>query len=154
MSPAGLIGISRRPITPIERESNMTTTVSADVGAVHGVLGRFYDGWTAHDADAMAALYTDDATVALVGVFQQGRPAIRDFLAGGFAGRLKGTRGVDTPLDVRVIDGRTAIVVSSAGILMDGEQSVPEDRQRTATWVLSKQDGQWLIAAYANTPVH
>jgi len=132
----------------------MTTTVSADVEAVHAVLGRFYDGWAAHDADAMAALYTSDATVALVGVFQQGRAAIRDFLAGGFTGRLKGTRGVDTPLDVRVIDGHTAIIVSTAGILMDGEQSVPEDRQRTATWVLSKQDGQWLIAAYANTPVH
>lgn len=132
----------------------MTTTVSADVEAVHAVLGRFYDGWAAHDADAMATLYTDDATVALVGVFQQGRAAIRDFLAGGFTGRLKGTRGVDTPLDVRVIGGHTAIIVSTAGILMDGEQSVPEDRQRTATWVLSKQDGTWLIAAYANTPVH
>ncbi|HEX9336797.1 MAG TPA: SgcJ/EcaC family oxidoreductase [Pseudonocardiaceae bacterium] len=134
----------------------MTTTVdqSTDVTAVHALLARFYDGWTAHDADAMAALYVEDATVAITGQFHQGRSAIRDFLAGGFAGPIKGSRGVDTPLDVRIINGNTAIVVSTAGVLMPGEQSVPADRQRVATWTLSKQDGEWLIAAYANSPAH
>lgn len=132
----------------------MTTTVSTDVEAVHALLGRFYDGWAAHDADAMAELYREDATVVLVGVYERGRANIRDFLAAGFAGRLKGSRGVDTPLDVRVIDGHTAIVISTAGVLMPGMQSVPDEHQRTATWVLSKQDGEWLIAAYTNTLVH
>ncbi|HEX4725089.1 MAG TPA: SgcJ/EcaC family oxidoreductase [Pseudonocardiaceae bacterium] len=134
----------------------MTTTVakSTDVEAVHDLLARFYAGWTAHDADAMAALYLDDATVALPGRYHQGRTAVRDFLAAGFAGPLKGSSGVDTLMDARIIGGHTAIVISTAGVLMPGEQTVPADRQRTATWVMSKQDGEWLVAAYTNTPAH
>ena len=36
---------------------------------------------------------------------------------------------------------------------MPGEEDVPADRERHATWVMSKQDGHWLVAAYANAPV-
>ena len=69
-------------------------------------------------------------------------------------GAQRGRVDTGTAIDVRVIDGHTAIIVSTAGILMPGAQSVPDEHQRTATWVLSKQDGEWLIAAYTNTPVH
>lgn len=37
---------------------------------------------------------------------------------------------------------------------MMGETEVPAARQRFATWVLTKQDGKWLIAAYHNCPAH
>lgn len=131
----------------------MTTTIT-DVDAVNLLLARFYACWSEHDADGIAELYTEDVTVALPGVYHQGRTAGRDSLAAGFAGPLKGSRGLDTPIDIRVIDGHTAIVVSSGAALLAGEESVPEDRQRTAMWVLSKQDGEWLIAAYMNTPAH
>ena len=130
----------------------MTATV--ETTEITDVLDRFYAGWAAYDADAMAAVYAEDVTVVLVGASHQGRATGREYLARGFAGPLKGSRGMDTPRSIRVIDGHTAIVVSDAGILFPGEDSVPADRQRVATWTLSKQDGEWLVAAYANTPAH
>jgi hypothetical protein len=35
---------------------------------------------------------------------------------------------------------------------MAGETYVPAERERYATWVLTQQDGTWLIAAYSNVP--
>jgi uncharacterized protein (TIGR02246 family) len=126
--------------------------MTVDEKAVREVLGRLYAAWADNDADAFAALYTDDATVVMPGVLNQGRAKVREHMAAGFEGPLKGTRAVDEPLEIRIIDGSTAIVVSRAGILMAGERDLTAEHERLATWVLCQQDGQWLIAAYANAP--
>lgn len=118
---------------------------------VRAVLGRMYAAWADNDPDAFADLYAEDATVVLPGVFQRGREAVRDYMAAAFAGPLKGSRAVDEPQDVRV-DGDTAVIVSRAGIIMAGEDALPADRERLATWVLSRRDGRWLVSAYANAP--
>jgi hypothetical protein len=47
----------------------------------------------------------------------------------------------------------TAIVVSESGILFAGETEVPDTGKVNATWVFEKRNGQWLIAAYHNSPV-
>ncbi len=130
----------------------MTIDQTSAVRDVRGVLAQMYVAWAAGDADAFTSVYADDATVVMPGVFHRGRAAVRDYMAGAFAGPLKGSRGIDDPKDIRIIDGDTAILVSEAGILMPGEQQLPADRKRLATWVLSKRDGRWLTAAYTNTP--
>jgi len=130
----------------------MTTTI--ETTPILDVLHRMYAAWTAADADAFAAEYTDDATVVLPGTFHQGRAAVRDFMANAFTGRLKDTRGIDEPQDIRLVGKDTAIVVSKTAVLMVGEQDVPPDRQRIGTWVLTRQDGRWLVAAFANSPAH
>ncbi len=130
----------------------MTTTI--DTTPVLDVLHRMYAAWTTADADAFAAEYVEDATVALPGTFHQGRAAIRDYMTESFAGRLKDTHPIDDPKDIRVLGPDTAIVVSRTGILMSGEQDVPADRERIGTWTLTRQDGRWLIAAFANVPAH
>ncbi|HZE30877.1 MAG TPA: SgcJ/EcaC family oxidoreductase [Actinoallomurus sp.] len=127
--------------------------MTTDTDAVRDVLQRIYAAWADNDADAFAALYTEDATVVMPRVFKRGRTAVRDHMAGGFAGPLKGSRGVDDPQDIRVIGTDTAIVVSRGGIVMAGEREVPAEREVLATWVLAKRDGRWLIAAYANAPL-
>jgi uncharacterized protein (TIGR02246 family) len=135
----------------------MTTTVTAtrtaDEAAVRGVLAAVYEAWAAHDADAFAALYTEDASVVLPGLLHSGREAVREFMADAFAGRLRGTQGVDVPQQIRLY-GDTAIVVSHAGTLLPGESELAAERERHATWVMVRQDGDWKIAAYANAPVH
>ncbi|GAA0386759.1 SgcJ/EcaC family oxidoreductase [Microbispora corallina] len=126
----------------------MTTRTDAGVDEL---LRQVYAAWTDNDADAFAALYLPDATVVMPGVLHRGREAVRAYMAAAFAGPLKGSRGIDEPEDVRVI-GDTAVVVSRAGILMAGETALPADRERLATWVLVRRDGEWRIAAYANAP--
>lgn len=123
-----------------------------ETNAVRDVLRQVYEAWSNGDADAFAALYTEDATVVLPRVFNHGRSAVRDHMAAGFAGPLKGSRGVDDPQDIRIIGTDTAIVVSRGGILMPDEETLPPEREVTATWVLTKQTGTWRIAAYANAP--
>jgi len=131
----------------------MTSTEhTGDTAAVRDVLQQVYAAWAAGDAGAFVAPYRDDVTVVLPGMFHRGQDALHDYMAGAFAGPLKGSRGVDDPQDIRILGGTTAIVVSKAGIIMAGEQALPAEREVIATWVVTKQDGRWQIAAYTNTP--
>jgi uncharacterized protein (TIGR02246 family) len=130
----------------------MTTTI--DTRPVLDVLRRMYAAWAAADADTFADQYTDDATVVLPGTFHQGRAAVREFMTNAFTGRLKDTRGLDEPQDIRLIGKDTAIVVSKNAVLAAGEQEAPPDRERIGTWVLARQDGRWLVAAFTNSPAH
>jgi uncharacterized protein (TIGR02246 family) len=104
--------------------------------------------WTRNDADEFADLHTSDATVVLTGgTFLRGREEIRRFMAAGFAGRLRGTYGIDEQDSVRVI-GDTAIVVSRSGFAAPGSDT--PTLMRRATWTLVKRDGRWLVGSYHN----
>jgi uncharacterized protein (TIGR02246 family) len=127
----------------------ITTDAQTEVRAV---LAATADAWSANDADAFAALYADDASVVLPGTFLQGRAEIRDYMAAGFAGPLRGTGGSDEPESVRVI-GNGAVVVSRSGFRLPGEETVSAERLRRATWTLARHDGGWLIEAYHNCGV-
>jgi uncharacterized protein (TIGR02246 family) len=133
----------------VDRDSAVSTTEDE----VRAILDSDYAAWAAGDADAFVANYTENATVCLPGVLLAGRPTIRDYLAAGFAGPLRDTTCVDNTRDIR-ISGNTAIVVSQGGVLMAGEDSVPEERQILATWVLLRDDDQWQVAGYHNGPAH
>lgn len=135
------------------REGTTTMTTTATPAEIRDLLTSLYAAWADNDAEAFAALYTENATVVMPGVFHQGRAAVREYMGAAFAGPLKGSRGVDEPQDVRV-EGDTAIVVSRAGILFAGEESLPTERERIATWVLTRAAGSWSVAAYSNAPAH
>lgn len=122
-----------------------------DESAVRAALDSHYLAWAAGDADAFVSGYTEGATVCLPGVFNAGRDAVRKYMADAFAGPLKGSRGIDDPISVRV-DGDTAVVVSKAGMLMAGEQTLPPEREVLATWVLVRRDSRWLVTSYHNCP--
>lgn len=132
----------------------ISTDTTTDTTAVRAVLDRFYDAWAANDADALVPLYLDDASVVRPGVVHHSRDALRAGMAASFAGPLKGSRGVDDAASIRFPGPDTAIVVSTAGVLMPGEESLPPEREVSATWVLVRRDGEWRIAAYANAPAH
>ena len=130
----------------------MITEETTEAAAVRATFDQMYAAWAANDADAFVRPYTEDATVVMRGVIRSGRAAVREHMGAGFAGPLKGSRAVDEPQSIRFVGGDTAIVVSRGGIVMAGESSVPAEREILATWVLSKEDGQWRIVAYTNTP--
>jgi ketosteroid isomerase-like protein len=115
----------------------MSDSRADDAAAIQAVLVDSYKAWDAGDADGMVANYTADATAIMTGSLRDSRDVIRKNMALAFEGPLK--------------DG--AIVVSESGILFAGETQVPDTRKVNATWVFEKRDGQWLIAAYHNSPV-
>ena len=156
MNSSCLVGIYVRPAERRAQSNgeimNTDTKTSIDAAATAplAVLDQLYAAWTALDADAFAALYVEDATVARPGSFCNNRQEVRESMAAAFAGPMKGSRPIDTPHSVRFFGDDTAVVISVAGVLMAGETDVPADRFRRATWTLTRQDGQWLIAAYHN----
>jgi uncharacterized protein (TIGR02246 family) len=101
----------------------------------------------------MVASYTADATAIMTGSLRDSRDVIRESMALAFEGPLKGSSTRNKQLSLRFVGEDAAIVVSESGILFAGETEVPDTGKVNATWVFEKRDGQWLIAAYHNSPV-
>ncbi len=119
---------------------------------MRGVLDRLYAAWAAGDADAFVADYAEDATAILTGSYRNGRQVVRDRMAEGFAGPLRGSRTQDEVQSVRFVTEDAAVVVSRSAVVLAGESAPPSDRWVMATWTLFRRDGRWLIAAYHNCP--
>jgi uncharacterized protein (TIGR02246 family) len=128
------------------------TASDVDRQAVLDVLKRGYEAWEANDAEAFVAGYLDDASVVQPGVYKRDREEIRTTMAAAFAGPLQGSRAFDHPQDIRFLTDETAIVVSEGGILFPGQDDVPIEALIRATWVLTKRNGSWYVAAYHNSP--
>ncbi|MER6123225.1 SgcJ/EcaC family oxidoreductase [Streptomyces sp. NPDC001795] len=128
-------------------------TRAADETAIRNVLKGVYEAWNASDADAFVAEYTEDASAILPGSYRKSREEIRESMKVGFSTFLKGSTTTDKVLNIRFLSDDAAVVVSETGILFPGETEVPQDRLVVASWVLTRQDGKWLLAAYQNSPV-
>ena len=131
----------------------MSDSRAEDEAAIKAVLGNSYRAWAAGDAEGMVADYTADATAIMTGSLRDSREAVRENMALAFAGPLKGSSTCNKQLSLRFVGRDAAIVVSESGILFAGQTEVPDAGKVNATWVLEKQNGKWLIAAYHNSPV-
>ena len=131
----------------------MSDIRAEDEAAIRAVLAESYKAWEAGDADGMVADYTADATAIMTGSLRESRDAVRESMASAFAGPLKGSSTANKQLSLRFVGRDAAIVVSESGILFAGQSEVPDTGKVNATWVFEKRDGQWLIAAYHNSPV-
>ncbi|HEY1917778.1 MAG TPA: SgcJ/EcaC family oxidoreductase [Streptosporangiaceae bacterium] len=131
----------------------MSDSRAADEAAIQAVLVDSYKAWEAGDAGGMVANYSADATAIMTGSLRDGREVIRESMALSFAGPLKGSSTYNKQLSLRFVGRDAAIVVSESGILFAGQTEVPDAGKVNATWVFEKRNGQWLIAAYHNSPV-
>jgi uncharacterized protein (TIGR02246 family) len=132
----------------------MSNSHAEDEAAIQAVLGNSYQAWEAGDADGMVAGYTADATAIMPGSLRDSRDVIRQNMALAFEGPLKDSSTHNKQLSIRFVGRDAAIVISESAILFAGETEVPDDlRKVNCTWVFEKRDGQWLIAAYHNSPV-
>ncbi len=122
--------------------------------SVVNVIQAVYDAWADGDADAFAKLYTDDATVVQPGIHKKNNDEIRTTMAAGFAGPLKESRVLDEPQSVRFLGPDTAVVITEGGVLMAGESELPTERLVRATWVLTRRNERWYVAAYQNSPAN
>ncbi|MFL6140085.1 MAG: SgcJ/EcaC family oxidoreductase [Frankiaceae bacterium] len=124
----------------------------ADATAVAGLTRRMVAAWSNHDPDAFAALFTEDGTMILPGLFRNGREEIRSYMADAFENEYKDSQVTGQPLDLRFLSADIAVLLTEGGVIAPGTTEVGDDRAIRATWLAVKQDGEWRLAAYQNTP--
>ena len=143
-----------RSIGTMTTETTRTTPGEGDRAALADVPRRMMDAWAGNDADAFAALFTDDATMVLPGEdLRSSKNEIRAFMAAQYAGPLKGTSVFGTPLSVRVLDDDNAVLITRGGVVLPGSNTVAPEREIQATWVLRRENDEWFITAYHNSPL-
>jgi uncharacterized protein (TIGR02246 family) len=126
----------------------------ADKGAIAALTQKVVVAWAHHDADAFADVFAADGTMILAGVYCEGPGEVRDYMAQAFKGRYKGTQVTGTPISIRPLAPDVAILLSNGGVLEPGETEVSESSAIRASWLAIRQDGEWRLAAYQNTPSH
>jgi uncharacterized protein (TIGR02246 family) len=124
-----------------------------DQAAIAALPARVVEAWAAHDADAFAGVFTEGGSMILPGQYRKGRDEIRTFMAGAFAGPYNGTRVTGTPVDLRFLGSDVAVLLTQGGVLAAGETEVSAASAIRATWLAVRENGEWLLAAYQNTPV-
>lgn len=129
-------------------------TTDADKAAIAALTQKVVAAWAHQDADAFASVFTDDGTMILAGVYCEGRDEVRAHMAAAFEGRYKGTQVTGTPISIRSLGPDTAILLSNGGVLASGETEVSEGSAIRASWLAVRQDSEWRLAAYQNTPRH
>jgi len=130
------------------------TGSDADRSAITGLAQRVVRAWANHDADAFAGWFVEDATMILPGVSCDGREQIRAHMAAEFDGELGGSLITGQLLELRFLCREVAVLVSEGGILGPGQTEVAADQAIRAVWLWVKQQGQWRLACYQNTPRH
>ena len=129
-----------------------TTPSAGDQAAVAHIPQRIIAAWAAHDADAFADVFTENGTMILPGLFRKGKDEIRAFMAGAFAGPYNGTRVTGQPISIEFFSAEAGVLITQGGVMHGSETEVSDERAIRASWVVVKEDGQWKLAAYQNSP--
>ena len=139
----------------------VTTPVRAkttdDEQAVRKVLASFDEAFNRHDADAVAALYTDDAEfVNVAGMWWRGRAEIRRGTAFVLTNIFQNTTIQTDSVSVRFPARNTAIAIITqhtvgSFVLPDGSRISSTNNR--LTYFLVKAAGHWRIAGGQNTEI-
>ncbi len=122
--------------------------------AVRGLLLRLRDAWERGDAEAYASVFSEDAQyVNAPGERVYGKKAIAESHQKIFDTFFKGTKlGRNYPSQFRQIATDVVLVESAGSVLFPGEieQNIPPNG--LLTLVVARQDDQWRIVSFQNTP--
>lgn len=115
---------------------------------------RIRAAWAANDADAFAAVFTDDGSLLLRDVQLTGRESIRNYLTAGFDGPLKGAHVQGWPVHLTFLTDDVAMFVTEGGIMFPGHTDIQPENYIRSIWLVSKgQDGRPYLVSHQSCPV-
>lgn len=127
---------------------------ASDDASVRRLLDQPNEAWERGDATAYAAFFTEDGDlIAFDGTHVVGRTAIAGFMQQNFDGPLKNTRVSAEVRDLRFLTADVAIMHTEGAVLFPGENEIPASRNSVQTFVATRTDEGWRIAAFHNTRI-
>ena len=139
----------------MEPGSLESTDRAAEASGIAGISAAMARAWNAGDADAYAALFTEDCDyIAFDGTHLKGRQANARQHHALFDSVLNGSRLVfEGAPTVRFLGADVALMHAMGSVLMPWQDDITAKRRSNQTYVVVKQDGGWLVTAFHNTLV-
>jgi uncharacterized protein (TIGR02246 family) len=109
--------------------------------------------WDDNDADAFADVFVENGSILFDDDQLTDRDAIRTYLRYAFAGKLRGTRVVQDPIEVKILAPDVAVVITEGGVVYEDETEVPANRAVRATWVSVRREGEWRLFSQQTSPI-
>lgn len=128
--------------------AQMAANRDADTAAIKQCVASFADTWNSHDAHAVAMRYVEDGDFSSVkGEPSHGRKELEDHYTTIFTTFLKNAHTTDTVRSVRFLAPDLASV-DIDWLVTDPAAPGGVLRKGLLTWIVTKRDGQWMIAVY------
>jgi uncharacterized protein (TIGR02246 family) len=123
-----------------------------DEAAVSALYRQLLDAWNRQAASEYAALFTDDANVVgFDGSQMNGRTEIESTLAAIFADHRIASY-ISIVRSVRLLSPNVALLCAVAGMVPPDGSDINPAANAVQSLVAQRQDGQWRIALFHNTP--
>lgn len=121
--------------------------------AVLTVPLRITDAWKQNDPDAFVEVFAENGSLLMQDEQLKSREEIRAYMKACFAGYLRGAHVYGWPLQVTFLTDETAMVITQGGIILDGENEIAPERQIRATWIITEQNGKWVLFSHQSSPI-
>jgi uncharacterized protein (TIGR02246 family) len=109
--------------------------------------------WDDNDSEAFADLFVENGSIVFEDDQLTNRDAIRAYLRDAFAGKFRGTRVIQDPIEIKILAPDIAVVITEGGVLYGEETGVPADRTVRATWISVLREGEWRLFSQQTSPV-
>jgi uncharacterized protein (TIGR02246 family) len=146
-NPRSIINGSKQALQA--RKLTMTAQPS---GEIESLYRNVLESWNNRSAQAMAALFAEDANVVgFDGSPINGRAEIEAAMRGIFADHPTASY-VSKVREIRFLTPDVAVLRAVVGMIPPGKSDVNPAVNAIQTLVAVKQNGQWHVAVYQNTP--
>jgi len=126
-----------------------STDRTADETAIRHLIDSVDTAWNNADPQAFGAAFTPDADyITFVGTHYRGRQKIAEIHDILWRRFLKGSRILAHITGIRFLTADVAVITSTGRVLRSRASSHRHDKVQT--WVATRDDGTWRIAAFHN----
>jgi len=126
---------------------------TSDEDAIRDLVRTVEEGWNAGSGERFAAPFAEDSDYVIVyGTHAKGRAMIADGHQQIFDTIYAGSNNTFTVEDVRFFRPDVALA-HVHHVLRFHQEAGAQEAEARSTWVLTKEDGRWSVAAFQNTAI-